>query len=464
MPAYEGRSVRLGARPDFVQASFDAAAHVDALVRMLEPDDLPWVLRFALIQSMVSSWGRTGRHGAGPPSAGTAERLIRRSAATVLGYRPTIACFSDVMFVGATRNQALALAPIVRSMSESDHLRHSPTRARPSYSEFLQRLPEVRRLVAAVADEAALADALAPQEVWRHGVLAASDLAAYSRLVDAVSPRTVVVANQHFRPNRALLRVARNRGVRTIYIPHAPVAANAAYFDLPVDLALLRGPLELCHYRENGIRSLRARSVGTPSLPDELAPTEPSARRGTCHPPVFAPSPLPEGALRELLDLVTSSTDDFIVSLHPAMGRSAEALFKQRGCHVYRKGTTVDLLREGTPVLLQSSSGVGLEALATGTPVVDLAFPGSAPNYPYIRAPYVTQVTDTQTLRRELERAVETSTQTRHRTDLVSWAERWTGPHGDEATQTAVEAIHDFASSPSDGLEPVFDATQSTAP
>lgn len=462
MSYHQGQGVRLGKRSDFVRASFEAAEHVDPLVHRLEPDALPWVLRFALIRAVAKGTTQAGRRDARHPSARMAERLARESVAAVLGHRPAIACSNDVMFVAITRNQVRALSPVYQSLSDDNRLWSAPTRLRPRYSDVVQRLPEVQRLATTVAGEPALAGSVGPSTVWREALLAASHIAAFSRLLGEVRPRVVVVANQHFAPNRAILRVARESGVRTVYIPHAPVATNAAYLDLPVDLALLRGPQESHYYQENGVRSSRLLSVGTPSLPGNVHTSAAPTR--AIHPPVFAPSPLPETDLRELLDLVISSTRNFVVSLHPAMGRSTEALFTERGCQVDRGGSTWALLCEGTPALLQSSSGVGLEALATGTPVIDLTFPGRAPNYPYIRSPHVTQVSDTAALVRALARAAEDSSQAQCAADLAAWAGRWTKPHGEEAARRAIDAIRRLADVGTDSLEPVFDATKPAGP
>ena len=59
---------------------------------------------------------------------------------------------------------------------------------------------------------------------------------------------------------------AREAGIATVYIPHAPVISDARLVDLPVDYAGLRGPAEVDHYEALGAPGERLAVVGNAAL------------------------------------------------------------------------------------------------------------------------------------------------------------------------------------------------------
>ena len=77
---------------------------------------------------------------------------------------------------------------------------------------------------------------------------------------------------------RALVLAAREAGIATVYIPHAPVISDARLVDLPVDYAGLRGPAEVDHYESLGAPGKRLTVVGNPAMGEQGARAQRAAR------------------------------------------------------------------------------------------------------------------------------------------------------------------------------------------
>ena len=126
---------------------------------------------------------------------------------------------------------------------------------------------------------------LSPKRVYRQLFSCAHAFAHFEAALRAVAPRAAVVATTHSAHARALVLAAREAGIATIYIPHAPVISDARLVDLPVDYAGLRGPAEVDHYEALGAPGERLAVVGNAALgeqgpgPSEAAP----ARAGAGH-------------------------------------------------------------------------------------------------------------------------------------------------------------------------------------
>lgn len=75
-----------------------------------------------------------------------------------------------------------------------------------------------------------------------------SSLVYFDRLLTAEKPQTVIVANDHTTTNRALIVLARNLGIKTVYMQHASV--SKLFPALNVDYAFLDGQNALEIYRQ----------------------------------------------------------------------------------------------------------------------------------------------------------------------------------------------------------------------
>jgi len=74
-----------------------------------------------------------------------------------------------------------------------------------------------------------------------------SDLVYFDTLLKKTKPKTVIVSNDHNTSNRALIALARNAGVKTVYMQHASV--SKLFPALNVDYAFLDGESALETYR-----------------------------------------------------------------------------------------------------------------------------------------------------------------------------------------------------------------------
>jgi hypothetical protein len=257
------------------------------------------------------------------------------------------------------------------------------------------------------------------------------------RLLARTNAEVLVVANQHSLNCRALLHAARTMDVPSVYIAHAPYADNAAYRDLPVSVAGLRGPREVEAYAALGAPRDALHVVGNPSISDL------SGERDRDGPIVLALSPHAPAVLAELIEATRSAVGtDVVVAPHPATSRRDVEPLLPRGWRVH-DGSTQDLLRSGVACVIQRSSGVAWEALSLGTPVIEVSSPGQTPNYPLIAEPVVPIVTTAEELRAALDRVRADG----H--DAASarraWAASWCEVVGDQAVERARQLIETSA-------------------
>lgn len=275
-------------------------------------------------------------------------------------------------------------------------------------------------------------------EVRRYCLGGARALTRAEGILRASDTRVLVVATQHAPNVRALLATARDRGIASVYLPHAPVAANRQYFDLPVDYAGLRGMGEVDVYRRQGV-SADLPLVGNPAL-DDLEEGEPS---GLAEPPVFAAPTQAPAVLEQLFRLIASVLGDehLLVSPHPRSDREELTRLTPPSWRLWPGGRTFDLLRRGPKFVLQHSSGVAWEALALGIPVVQLGYPGEQSNYPLIAPPSVLFAHSTASLSRAVAEATSRSTDLSGREELRAWAGYWCNSVGRRARESCAALV-----------------------
>jgi hypothetical protein len=132
------------------------------------------------------------------------------------------------------------------------------------------------------------------------------------------------------------------------------------------------------------------------------------------------------------------------VVLHPRSPRDVERGVIPNDWHVSEFVRTLDLLSTtGASVVIQSSSGTGLEALAMGVPVIDLCEPGTAPAYPFIAPPHVMVVSDSSQLRAAADHMDQSESAALARKE---YARSWVALVGDDASVAAADAVaHELA-------------------
>lgn len=250
------------------------------------------------------------------------------------------------------------------------------------------------------------------------------------RLLEDQEICRVLVATQHNVQARAMAVVAREAAVPSVYVPHAPVANNREYADLPVDYAALRGREEIEHYANLGADRNRLVTVGNMALDrrvDQLI--EQSG------PAVVAPSPWSKERVEKFLNMVDEGVvQNFLVCPHPRSNvANIKEVLPERG-KIVDAGTTWEQLIDGASVVIQSSSGVALEALLMGLPVIEVRWDGSIPSYPIIREPYVYFANDGQDIARILG-LLESGEADEQRHGRRVWARQWCAAVGHEAEE-----------------------------
>jgi hypothetical protein len=279
---------------------------------------------------------------------------------------------------------------------------------------------------------------VAGSEVRRYCLGGARALARAEAIIQEGHTHLLVVATQHASNIRALLATARRKGVTSLYFPHAPVAANRQYADLPVDYAGLRGQGEVDLYRGLGV-SGDLPVVGNPAVSD-FVESGPLILKEAI---VFAVSTHPPAVLADLIRLTASvlGKEDVVVAPHPRSDRKELIRLMPSSWRLSSEGSTFDLLRKGPKVVIQHSSGIAWEALALGIPVIQLSYLDAPANYPLISPPYVPFAHSTASLMEAVTEATRRATHGNAREELRDWAALWCSSVGRDARLACVDLI-----------------------
>lgn len=252
------------------------------------------------------------------------------------------------------------------------------------------------------------------------------------RNVDLSRFAGVLVATQHSPIMRALFVAAEEQRVPVVYVPHAPVAANGAYLDLPVSYAGLRGTGEQDFYvQQLGVAADRLDVVGNLAS-DLLKAPMPELRPSS--PGVLALSPHQPEILKQIIDIVSAGDcGDMIIAPHPRSDLDVIHSLMPQSWSVYEGERTTDLLMAGPPFLFQFSSGVAWESAALGIPTATIRLDESPVNYPFLDEEMMYPSI------RSAEDAQQFATSSRaagfERAHLRNHAERWCALDGDEAAE-----------------------------
>ena len=300
---------------------------------------------------------------------------------------------------------------------------------------------------------------LSPKRVYRQLFNCAYAVAHFEAILRAVTPRAAIVATTHSAHARALVLTAREAGIATVYIPHAPVISDARLVDLPVDYAGLRGPAEVEHYRTLGAPGGRLAVVGNTALSER----DPELTKQRLREPVVATGADDPEALRATIELAHSALGErCVLSPHPRTDRDSLRELMPDGWSLW-DGRTFDLLQRDPPALIQSSSGVALEGLKLGIPTIELSFPKAEPNYPFLRDPPVLFASNTEQLRRALRRARGLRRLPWRRKRLLEWSEKWVSATGEAAATAATELVERAAAAGPHPDGPIWDAWSTSA-
>lgn len=267
---------------------------------------------------------------------------------------------------------------------------------------------------------------LPPEFVARCIRRATQDIATVSYVFSMHRSRRVVLSTQQSIHARAASIVAQNLDLPTVYIPHAPAADNVYYRDIPFNYAALHGNREKQFYEDIGSDTARISVIGSlRELPHVPKQPDREAARETV---VVAPSPWDEPVVRAFFDLVVPGLRrPFVVCPHP---RSDVALIRSLvppGTQIIVDRETSDVLAERGLAVVQHSSGVALEAMYLGVPVIDMRLTNLDPPYLFMRTRHVHSVTSSAELMRSLD-SIASSHSERSAIELHAYAREWLEP------------------------------------
>ena len=374
------------------------------------------------------------------------ERVRNHARSIAPRVGPALTRVGPVLMVDTSVQTERVTAPLIEELAsrhgEPEHPRLPPL----GVNSIRGALQNVRRVEHNLRDAMSIAGVTVP--LGLRGELLKVEIVrrrfASARLhlagVDAI-----LVGTQQNAPTRALLSVARHQQIVSYYLPHAPMADNAFYHDLPTNWALLRGDAEASFYRDLGaMPAERLAVVGSTDEP--VSRTTPPASDHV----VYAPSPHSPQVLRADINVIRCALEDPIqVSLHPRM-RSPDylQLFPAEWVIVDAPNTSTYLREHGAKAVIQHGSGVGLEALALGLEVIDLCHHGERPNYPYISGPLVQVVHDAHGLREAMDRLPLRSDQ---RDERIAHARSWCTEPSEDIAKTIVDIIERTSTSTGPG-------------
>ena len=373
---------------------------------------------------------------------------------------PAWSIHGGCLFLASTVNQHRALEPVwahfgPESREGSLQIEPDPDRL-DELAGSAEELAE--RFIVAAKDERFQLP-LYPKRVYRQLFNCAHAVAYFEAVLRAVTPSAAIVATTHSAHARALMLAAREAGIATVYIPHAPVISDARLVDLPVDYAGLRGPAEVEHYETLGAPRKRLAVVGNAALGEG----DPELTRQRVREPVLATGADDPEALRATIELAHSVLGErCVLSPHPRTDHDSLRELMPDGWRLW-DGRTFDLLRQEPPALIQSSSGVALEGLKLGIPTIELSFPNAEPNYPFLRDPPVLFASNTEQLRAALRRARRLRRWRWRRKRLVEWSGEWVSATGEAAAGAAAELLERAAATGPHPDGPVWDAWSSSA-
>lgn len=409
-------------------------AELDLVLADVGPDVLLWCVRPLLHECM----------GAGTAGSGHKSLIHGRSAAALLRRDVPSQWISDgrALFASRTLNQRRVLRPVSEALGSD-----VPANATASFACYRVLATRASRLTSAAVSAAAARGLKLDASTLLSRLLAAARARARADgLLDAYRPSVVVVASQHDIGLRALIAAARDRGIPTVYLPHAPVARSPWYFDLPVDAAGLRGSAEIDLYIEVGADAGGLAAMGNPAVESsELVALDPSL------PAVLAVSPIPAADIQALVNLVHSALDaPVLIAPHPRSNRAQLERMVPEGWRLW-EGRTLDLLRRGPVRFLQHSSGVAWEALALGIPTIQLEWLGGEPLYPLISDEVMPFAHTTAELNSALAWCDATAATQAERERLIGWATNWCAATGSTAAAMGAAIVADVARHGSNG-------------
>lgn len=219
------------------------------------------------------------------------------------------------------------------------------------------------------------------------------DYRAMGRMLDALRPKSIVLASDAHRYSRLMVAAAAKRQVPTFVLQHG--APAQAHFFTPVvaDYMLAWGPWCRTWFLDRGTPERKVHAVGFVRARERKEfPT--AARRATKL--LFAAQPISDHVTEELLGMLRQALElspalTVTVRPHPGEGRRS-AIHEMLGrwpqeaaarCSVSPPGHPLELDLNEADVVVTAQSTMGIDALAGGVPVFLLGHPQISEPIPF---------------------------------------------------------------------------------
>jgi hypothetical protein len=404
---------------------------------------------------------RAGMHAARRTAPSSVLSAPRRAGALVRSlvregqFRGRYLTSGDAIFVASTKNQLRAVAPLLTAPVAAGGAAGAPLRALAV--PFVRTAAIARERAEEIGDGLRRADVAFPggtRTVYALFFSVALHLAYARQLIERVSPRVVVVASNHDVAARALARAAHEKDVPSVLVPHAPMLGDLRLRDAPTDYVAVRGEREAAWYLANGAAPDQVAVAGDPALQPapQLVPIPTGA------PVVFAPSPYADADVADQVALIAAATDgDVVVTPHPR--QRLEFLQGIAPQHwTFHSGHTYARLREGATAVVQSSSGVALESLLLGIPVLEIE-PAGGRLYPFLESDLIPSVRTAEDIAGQLELMRARVGDRAYRERLAEYARSWCSAGGEAAAQNLLRFVR-LAADQGKRSRPAHDAWQ----
>ena len=415
-------------------------SYTEAALRLLLDSGATAETLWCIAPSLETSFAIAGsaREASSVPISDRIRRTIRdRAAEGRRRRRAGVAAIEEVVVAWDTQNQHRILAPLIDSLSGKAGTRILRWGRRRGRSGGLGRDYERRGGMVPVRLDQAFADTTSIERLIDR---ARASISLTGESLQRFAPRVVVLASQQSVLARAFALLGERDAV-TVYLPHAPMADAPWYLDLPFHRAGLRGPGEVDFVKPLVTQPSSVHDVGNPSI--ESVQIADHLDIGKV---VLALSPASDRELDAIFEMVLRSGLDPIVAPHPRQRRAGLRRRLPGGWRLSAAQSTDDILATGPGALVQRSSGVGLEAMRRGIPVIDIRLDRSPPTYLYLRSPEVLTAHDGATLSESLDRARTIAADREARQKLVNVAAHWSGPSGTDSVARCVELIKEAGS------------------
>lgn len=243
--------------------------------------------------------------------------LKKISFLTYFGSDSRDQLFSDLVFFVGSKNQEQACLPIIQSLDQCQvltkalELPYSPVNYKAVKKKSVKYIPiMLYYLITSKGYENRAIRAFYTRMLFGYGF--------YSYFLDLLSnsltPKLLVIANDHSIENRALILAAKHRGVKTLYLQHASVSEEFPKLDF--DFAFLDGKHALEKYLSKGLSKTKVFLTGISKLDKVLNIQKRDDKvLGVCLNRIDNKS-----LFQELLELIEVELPDFklVMRPHPA--------------------------------------------------------------------------------------------------------------------------------------------------